>query len=126
MNIEKIFKNIIIINFLLIISFFIWGMIEESINPSFVEDSFSDIELIVFILILVYLINLYFLFKFKSIGKTLFVPILIINYALTLGLPETYFTYSPIVHVAASIDVMLDGMIIAIMYWTDIRKRFDS
>ncbi len=72
------------------------------------------------------LINLYFLLKFKSLGKTLFVPILITIYALTLGLPEIYFTFTPIEYVTDSIPVMLDGMIVAMLYMTDIRKRFES
>lgn len=125
MNIEKIFKNIIIINFLLIISCIIYLIVEESINPSPEVDSFSNIELISLIASLVYIINFYFLFKFKSLGKTLFVPILIIIYALSLGLPETYFNYTPIESAFESINIMLDGMIVAMLYWTDIKKRFE-
>ena len=123
MNLEKIFKNLIILELIyLVLSLAVtvyveWDLpIEEGELPLRLVDIFSLIVLIA------YYVNLYFLYKFKSIGKTLYVPLLILGIAVGFGSYD--FDYRYIELIVEWFGGLLSGMIIALLYFSDIKDKF--
>jgi len=85
----------------------------------------TGMDIIYYIVGFLYLINFYFLYKFKSIGKTLFIPLIIIisiipvevNLIMTPG-------YENLELSIAWIEGVFMGMIIMSLYFTDIKDKF--
>ena len=121
MNLENIFKNIIKIEFLFIGVLFISGFFAD---VEYVElDVVSDTVFIwLLIYLVVYVVNLYFLYKFKPIGKTLYLPLIILGLIMGTLFPGEQYT---------SVDLyvewmggLLSGLVIAFLYFTDIKDKF--
>ena len=127
MNLEKVFKNLIIIQFLLAIGALFYGGFLASLDDASLEEDvvFSSVEAAISIVALANIVNLYLLFKFKPIGKLLFVPLLLIIYSLSLGLPIEDFQI--VTHFDFLLDglfTMIDGAIITMLYLTAIKDKF--
>ena len=128
MNLEKIFKNLILIYpvlIVLILSLIIyidWDIPVESYAET------TTIETITLLLFSIWLINLYFLYKFKPIGKTLFIPLSIILLISENTVPYESLVMTPgyeyIDSLIAYIEGILTGMIIALLYFTNIKDKF--
>jgi hypothetical protein len=128
MNLEKIFKNLILIYPVLIvlilslITYIDWDIPVESYAET------TTIETITLLLFSIWLINLYFLYKFKPIGKTLFIPlsIILLIYENTIPYESLVMTpgYEYIESTFAYIEGILTGMIIALLYFTNIKDKF--
>ena len=128
MNLEKIFKNLILIYpvlIVLILSLIIyidWDIPVESYAET------TTIETITLLLFSIWLINLYFLYKFKPIGKTLFIPLSIILLISENTIPYESLVMTPgyeyIESTFAYIEGILTGMIIALLYFTNIKDKF--
>ena len=127
MNIEKIFKRIIILDFILafILPFF-GGVIEESLYPSPEEIIFSNIEIFLLILAFVYVVNLYFLYTFKPIGKTIYVPLTCIAYGTIFFTPLELFATTHFLYFLETAGGIITGIIIGMIYFTDIREKFKN
>ena len=125
---KKIFKNLIRAQLLLLICFIYLGFDASLNDTSLAEDVvISSLEVAVVIVALVYIINLYLLFKFKPIGKLLFVPLVLISVFLSLALPTEYFQLSsPLEYLLETLTVMIDGAIITMLYLTSIKDNFES
>ncbi|MEG9862984.1 MAG: hypothetical protein V6Z81_10950 [Parvularculales bacterium] len=131
MNIERIFKGIITLEFLIIIFFlvsgFVLGAIQEVVSPSRGGIVFSSALVLLLILALIYIINLYFLYKFKPIGRKIYVPIIIIAHVLSLGVPfEAVQEISHFEYVLNDISTIIGYVIIAMIFQTDIKKKFEQ
>ena len=128
MNLEKIFKNLILIYPVLIvlilslITYIDWDIPVESYAET------TTIETITLLLFSIWLINLYFLYKFKPIGKTLFIPlsIILLIYENTIPYESLVMTpgYEYIDSLIVYIEGILTGMIIALLYFTNIKDKF--
>jgi len=126
MDLERIFKNLVLA-FPVFSVLFVF-MINWDI-PVELDAVTTTIEMISMLSFVIFLINLYFLYKFKPIGKTLFIPLCIIVLLSDNSVPyeniqymkpgyeymETTFEY---------IAGVVDGMIIALLYFTDIKNKF--
>ena len=128
MNLENIFKNVIKIDFLygiLIITFSFFTESEvtyvDSDAPWAMIDTFGILAII---LVIVYLVNLYFLYKFKPIGKTLYVPLLILYLILGSLILQEQYAFSALDMLGEWISGILSGLIIALLYFTDIKDKF--
>lgn len=121
MNLENIFKNIIKIDFLYIGAVLISGFFED---VEYAElDSMSDTLYIwALIFLLVYVVNLYFLYKFKPIGKTLYLPLIIFGSILVTLMPSEQFTSVDLL--VEWIGGLISGVVIALLYFTDIKDKF--
>lgn len=121
MNLENIFKNIIKIDFLYIGAVLISGFFED---VEYAElDSMSDTLYIwALIFLLVYVVNLYFLYKFKPIGKTLYLPLIIFGSILVTLMPSEQFTSVDLL--VEYIGGLISGAVIALLYFTDIKDKF--
>ena len=128
MNLKTIFKRLILLDLLLIILLFISVFFESEEVADFnkyFESEFLNSLLITFsILMLIYLINLFLLYKFKSIGKQIYLILFIVLVILNLILPP---------HATDSLLYVLDGLgwansgaILVFLYFTPIKKEFDK
>ena len=124
MNLENIFKNIIKIEFLfivlVIISLFFIDI--EYVDPNGPWTMETTLTIWLFIILLVYVVNLYFLYKFKPIGKTLYLPLLILTLILGTLLPAAQYTSLDLI--VEWISGVLTGLVIALLYFTDIKDKF--
>ena len=128
MNLKTIFKRLILLDLLLIILMVVAVFFESAEVADFnkyFESEFSNSLLIIGgILYLIYLINLFLLYKFKSIGKQIYLILFIVLVILNLILPP---------HAPDSLLYVLDGLgwansgaILVFLYFTPIKKEFDK
>ena len=127
MNLERIFKNLILLYPVLVVMIvFISVYIDWDIPvESYTETTTSEM---IYIPLVAFVINLYLLYKFKPIGKTLFIPLLIIFLLFENSVPYESLVMTPgyeyIDSLIAYIEGILTGMIIALLYFTDIKDKF--
>jgi len=128
MNLEKIFKNLILMYPVLFVSF---ASLVIYIDWDIPVESYTETTTIGTISILplsIWFFNLYFLYKFKPIGKTLFIPLLIILVLFEISIPYESLIMTPGYEYIESslgyIEGILDGMIIALLYFTNIKDKF--
>ena len=134
MNLEKIFKNLVRAELLYCFGFFIYTLYAGALNDTSlpedalsaaVDEVISSSEVAGLIVALVYIVNLYLLFKFKPIGKLLFVPLVLITASLSLAMPIEFFQFStPFEYLFATSSTMIEGAIITMLYLTAIKDRF--
>ena len=128
MNLKTIFKRLILLDLSLIILIIVTVFFESAEVADFnryFENDFSNNLLIVFgIGYLIYIINLFLLYKFKSIGKQIYLILFIVLVILNLILPP---------HATDSLLYVLDGLgwansgaILVFLYFTPIKKEFDK
>ena len=122
---EKIFKNIILTQLALMVTVVAIAIANESGNSVEEDLSLSLIETISAIIGLVYLISLFMLYKFKPIGKKLFVSTFVLSIVIILFEPVDYSSYTPVISAIENLLYVVDGIILATLYFTSIKEKFD-
>jgi len=127
---EKIFKNIILTQVVLFVTLIAIGFADESANPVNEDLSFNLIDGISLIFFIGYIISIILLYKFKSLGKKLFVLIFILGFITSLfeGQDSFIIEFSSFTTVISAVENLLyvvDGMILAVLYFTSIKEKFD-
>ena len=122
---EKIFKNIILSQLALMVTVLAIAIANESGNSVDEDLSFSLIETISLIIGLGYLISLFMLYKFKPIGKKLFVSTFVLSIVIILFEPVDYSNYTPVISALENLLFVVDGIILATLYFTSIKEKFD-
>ena len=127
---EKIFKNIILTQVVLFITLIAIGVADESANPVNEDLSFNLIDGISLIFFIGYIISIILLFKFKSLGKKLFVLIFILGFITSLFEGQDSFiiefsSFTPVISAVENLLYVVDGMILAALYFTSIKEKFD-
>ena len=128
MNLKTIFKRLILLDLLLIVliipSVFLESAEVADFNRYFENDFSNAIYIIFGIALLIHLINLFLLYKFKSIGKQIYLILFIVLVILNLILPP---------HARDMLSYVLDGLewansgaILVFLYFTPIKKEFDK
>ena len=120
-----IFKNIILSQLALMVTVLAIAIANESGNSVDEDLSFSLIETISLIIGLGYLISLFMLYKFKPIGKKLFVSTFVLSIVIILFEPVDYSNYTPVISALESLLFVVDGIILATLYFTSIKEKFD-
>ena len=130
MNLKTIFKRLILLDLsifiLAIIAIFYESEIvvgfNESVNPP--NDMDAILGVIALFCLLLYLVNLYLLYKFKSIGKQmyLFLFIFMSVFSLLMGINA----YDPIFYLIDGLGWAMSGAILVFLYFTPIKKEFDK
>ena len=135
MNLEKVFKNLIIIMLALIVLLTISVFYQSDTIKGFNENAtygiferMGELGLLLGLLIEViisvfYFISLYLLYKFKPFGKKLFVYVFIISAIVgffTGPLASNAFVLS-----LGILIIALEGAIITFLYFTPIKEKFD-
>ena len=122
---QKIFKNIILTQLALIFTLFAIVIADESVNPADEDLSFSLIEIVSLIIGFIYFISLFMLFKLKPIGKKLFVSTLVLGIVIILFEAVDYSYYNPVISALENLLCVVDGVILATLYFTSIKEKFD-
>ena len=128
---KKIFRKLILIELALIVLMLISIFIESEeiayMNEQ-LSSGFSDLYILIggifaVIVLLMYLVNLFLLYKFKNIGKPMYLVLLLV---MALG----SLLGGPIVHEPS--DYLIDGLgwamsgaILVFLYFTPIKKEFE-
>ena len=128
---KKIFRKLILIELALIVLMLISIFIESEeiayMNEQ-LSSGFSDVYILIggifaVIVLLMYLVNLFLLYKFKNIGKPMYLVLLLV---MALG----SLLGGPIVHEPS--DYLIDGLgwamsgaILVFLYFTPIKKEFE-
>tara|TARA_B110000014_G_scaffold261693_1_gene253934 strand:+ start:2090 stop:2419 length:330 start_codon:yes stop_codon:yes gene_type:complete len=108
----------------MVVLVFVIGYIDWDIPvEQYPED--TGMHIIKYIVGFLFLINLYFLYKFKPIGKTLFIPLIIIGSIIPVEV-DLIMTpgYENLELSFAWIDGVFMGMMIMSLYFTDIKNKF--
>ena len=127
---EKIFKKIIQTQFALIITTFVLVVFETEIYPSVDEDlSFTFSDSISLMWAIGYIISIRLLYKFKPLGKKLYVIILILGLIMTLLGNEDFFiieytSFTPFIYAFENLIFLVDGIILASLFLTTLKEKF--
>tara|TARA_B100000780_G_C21077447_1_gene433803 strand:+ start:871 stop:1248 length:378 start_codon:yes stop_codon:yes gene_type:complete len=122
---EKIFKNIILTQLALMVTILAVVIANESGNSVEEDLSFSSIETISLIIGLGYFISLFMLYKFKPIGKKLFVSTFVLSIVIILFEPVDSTNYTPVISALENLLCVVDGVILATLYFTSIKDKFE-
>ena len=128
MNFKIIFKRLILLDLSILILLFISIFYEseivvafnESVNPS--NNMTDTLEIIAIIFLVLYLVNLYLLYKFKSIGKQMYLFLFILGSVLVLltGINAS----DPMLYLIDGLGWSCSGAILVFLYFTPIKKEF--
>jgi uncharacterized membrane protein len=130
MNLKTIFKRLVLLDLsiliLSVISIFFESEVvinfNESVHP---PNSMDDIIGVIALIFLVsYLINLYLLYKFKNVGKQMYLFLFIFMLILTLLVGTN--AYGPIESVIGGLGWTISGAILVFLYFTPIKKEFNK
>jgi len=128
MNLKTIFKRLILLDLLLIILLAVSVFFESEEVADFnkyFESEFSNSLLIIGgILYLIYLINLFLLYKFKSIGKQIYFILFIVFIVLSLLLPPT--ATDSLLYTLEGLGMANSGAILVLLYFSPIKKEFEK
>ena len=130
MNLKITFKRLILLDLslliLAIISIFFQSEIvvvfNESANP---PNNMTDIlGIIALITLVLYFVNLYLLYKFKKIGKQMYLFLFILGSILSLlmGINAS----DPIFYLLDGLGWACSGAILVFLYFTPIKKEFEK
>ena len=130
MNLKIIFKRLILLDLsiliLAIISIFYESEIvvafNESANPP--NDMTNMLGVIAIILLVFYLVNLYLLYKFKNIGKQMYLFLFVLGSVLVLltGINAS----DPMFYLLDGLGWSCSGAILVFLYFTPIKKEFEK
>ena len=127
MNLKTIFKRLVLLDLSLFILIIVTIFFESEEVIKFTEnlDELSNVFLIFSgIWLLIYLINLFLLYKFKSIGKQMYPFTYII--ALLLALLGGPIALDPWIYVLDGIEMSVAGALLVLLYFSPIKKEFDK
>ena len=130
MNLKIIFKRLILLDLSLLILMIIAVFYEsevvvafnESVNPS--SDISNMLGWIALIILVLFLVNLYLLYKFKSIGKQMYLFLFIIGSILSLLMGIN--AADPIFYLLDDFGWACSGAILVFLYFTPIKKEFKN
>ena len=130
MNLKIIFKRLILLDLLLLILIFVSAFFESEIVIIFNEsvsqsNNMSDmLGVIALVFLILYLVNLYLLYKFKNIGKQMYLFLFILGsiFVLLMGIGA----YDPIFYLLDGLGWANSGAILVFLYFTPIKKEFEK
>ena len=128
MNLNTIFKRLILLDLSLIILIIVAVFFESKEVADFnmyFENDYSNALLIIYgIGLLIYLINLFLLYKFKSIGKQIYLILFIVLMVLSLLLPPN--AMDSWLYVLDGLGMANSGAILVLLYFSPIKKEFEK
>ena len=129
MEIEKIFKSLIISQLIMAIVIFVISLSGPDIifESATDEEFWNDILFLIFLIVIqiLWFINLYLLYKFKPLGKTLFPVLLIFIFIFILFTPVEYLYHLNSISSALDyLSTFINGTIFAMLYSTNIKFKF--
>ena len=125
----SIFRKVVVLDIILSIILMIAYIIFDSNIDS--DIVYSTTYLIIYLslalgVLLFQIVLYYLLLKLKPAGKKLFIPFLIVVSVFTLLLPEDQTIYPNFVLLLEWFQGMTWGAIFTLMYFTDLKNKFDG
>ena len=127
MNLKIIFKRLVLLDLSLFILIIVTIFFQSEKVIKFTEnlDELSNVFLtLAGIWLLAYFVNLFLLYKFKSIGKQMYPFIYII--ALVLALLGGPVVLDPWTYVLDGIEMSVAGALLVLLYFSPIKKEFNK
>tara|TARA_Y100000591_G_scaffold182599_1_gene157714 strand:+ start:366 stop:749 length:384 start_codon:yes stop_codon:yes gene_type:complete len=127
MDLKNIFKRLVLLDFILIIPLILTIFFEDEIISSFNEyaDQTTDMfGYVTLIYLVIWLVSLYLLYKFKKNGKQLYLFIFI--FGIILSLLTGASAQSAISYVVDGLSWANSGAILALLYFSPIKKEFSK
>ena len=130
MNLKTIFKRLILLDLLILVLIFIAALNESEIVTAFNEginppnEMDATLSIIALIYLIFYLANLYLLYKFKNMGKQMYLFLFIFGSVLSLLLGIN--AYDPIFYLIDGLGWATSGAILVFLYFTPIKKEFEK
>ena len=128
MNLKTIFKRLILLDLLLfiliVVAAFYPSAEVEDFNKYFESEFSNSFLIIIGVLQLIYLINLFLLYKFKSIGKQIYFILFIVFIVLSLLLPPT--ATDSLLYTLEGLGMANSGAILVLLYFSPIKKEFEK
>ena len=127
MNLKNIFKKLVLVDFSLLVLIIVFSVFQSEAVLYFnqqigqVSDMFVTLALITLV---AYAISLYFLYKFKPIGKPFYFILFIIG--IILNLISGSFAMDPFYHILDGLSWATSGAILVLLYFSPIKKEFDK
>ena len=132
---DDIFKRLITIKALMLVLIIIWGGVVQMSNTENTNSrNLTDLGgLLFFIFSAVYFFVCYQLFLFKSLGKRLFVPIVLLFIGLgfiseiinPIDVNKNLF-YILIFYIVSPLFFVAQGIVAAMLYVSNVSQRFNS
>ena len=132
---DDIFKRLIGYKALMLVLIIIWGgTVQLSNADSPDSNSLTDLGgLFFFTFSVVYFFVCYQLYSFKSVGKRLFMPLVLLFIFLgflneivsPMDVSKNLF-YLFIFYIVSPLFFVVQGIVGAMLYFSDVRQRFDS
>ena len=129
---KRTFKNIIILKMLTWFAIVPLVLFEEYLYPSTEQAAeFTSADWVYLFWLLFFVVALfthYYLYKFKQIGKTLYLPLLIISLFTLFNIDTSDIVYTPLepfYELFEYLASVADGIILSILYFTSIKKEFE-
>ena len=132
MELEKIFKQIIlldlVLSILIIVLFFFQPTeiltISETLDSGVLEPISDTIMFFLFLLsfLIFYLVSLFLLYKFMDIGKMIFLIMTIVSLILSLTMGPTIA--SPLISTLEWLGGASHGAILVLLYFSPIKDKF--
>lgn len=132
MNLKQTFKNLILLTFFILVLSLISLFFEsaevaylnEQINADISDARVYIVGIIALILLIAFLVNLFFLYEFKKIGKPMFLFLFISQFFLSpfLGI----YVYEPFALTIEGLGWAASGAILVFLYFTPIKKEFEK
>ena len=131
-NLEKVFKNIILIHFLLFIVSVIWDLFLANEETMDLASQLGETEMLsntyfiffAIVTLILYLLNLFFLYKFYSFSKNLFLILLVLLYAQSLF--SGLILFEPLGYILDDLVTLSQGAIVTLLFLTPLKERFLS
>ena len=127
MNLKTIFKRLVLADLALSILIIVTAFSESEQVANFNDNYLimSDSMAIIYLVIMIgWLVNLYFLYNFKKIGKQIFIFLFLIT--LILILPSGSMAVDAKNYILDSLGTTLNGAMLVFLYFTPIKKEFDK
>ena len=128
MNLKTIFKRLILLDLsliiLIIVAVFFQSKEVADFNMYF-ENDYSNAILIIFgIGLLIYLINLFLLYRFISIGKQMYLIVFVLGIILSLIVGAS--AVDPWLYVIDGLGWSVSGALLILLYFSPIKKEFEK
>ena len=128
MNLKNTFKKLILINLLLIITvIFLSVFLDESeqvFNFYENDDTSNFLLILILIYIFIYFTSCFLLYKFKKIGKILYLISFIFSGFIVLI--EGPVALDSLIYLIDGLYMAASGAILTFLYFTPIKKEFDK
>ena len=132
---DYIFKRLIVYKVLMLVLIIIWGgSVQISNTDNTDSNNLTDLGgLLFFMFSVVYFYVCYQLYSFKSLGKRLFLPLVLLFIFLGFLSEIVYpmdvnknLFYLFVFYILSPLFFVVQGTVAAMLYFSDVRLRFDS